>query len=122
LPEWVEGRRENAEKLTAQLEDVANVETPDIPEDRTHVFHQYTIVTEERTTLQSSLGSADVGYGVYYPMTIPDQPAYSEKDAEIPVARRLSETVLSLPVHPYVEYADIETIVDAVRAGVEVEA
>ncbi len=119
LPGWVERRRENAEKLTARLADVTEIETPSQVTDRDHAFHQYTVVTEQRETLQSSLESSSVGYGVYYPMTIPDQPAYS-RESSVPVARRLTDTVLSLPVHPYVTDEDIETVVDAVHAGVEV--
>ena len=118
LPDWLARRRENAEQLTARLADVPHVETPTRVDGRDHAFHQYTIVTDHRDALQSSLDANGVGYGVYYPMTIPDQPAYG-RDSPVPVARRLTETVLSLPVHPYVTDDDIETVVDAVDAGVE---
>jgi dTDP-4-amino-4,6-dideoxygalactose transaminase len=117
LPGWLDRRRENAEKLTARLADVTDIETPAQVADRDHAFHQYTVVTEHRGALQSSLESNSVGYGVYYPVTIPDQPAYSG-ESSVPVARRLTDTVLSLPVHPYVTDEDIETVVDAVHAGV----
>jgi len=56
-----------------------------------------------------------VGYGVYYPTTIPDQPAY-EQDADIPVARQLVDSVLSLPVHPHLTTDDIDTIINTIRA------
>lgn len=118
LPGWLEKRRENAEKLTARLKDVAVVETPSQVAGRDHAFHQYTVVTDYRDTLQSSLGSNNIGYGVYYPITIPDQPAYDRKST-VPVARQLTNTVLSLPVHPYVTDKDIEKVVDAVHTGVE---
>jgi dTDP-4-amino-4,6-dideoxygalactose transaminase len=119
LPGWLDRRRENAKQLTARLADVTDIETPTRVDRRDHAFHQYTIVTDHRDTLQSSLDANDVGYGVYYPMTIPDQPAY-DRDSSVPVARQLAETVLSLPVHPYVTDEDIETVVNAVEAGMEV--
>lgn len=119
LPEWIETRRENATKLTDGLKAVPNLETPDVPADRTHAFHQYTVVTEDRAALQSRLEAVDVGYGVYYPMTIPDQPAY-DLDVDVPVARRLTDTVLSLPVHPQLDDVDLETVVDAVRVDSEI--
>lgn len=119
LPGWIEQRRENAERLTGRLESVDGIVTPTVPTDRTHAFHQYTVVTDDRKTVKSSLEAGDVGYGVYYPTTIPDQPAY-DGGPEIPVARRLGEEVLSLPVHPQVEKTDIATISSAVRTmGVE---
>jgi dTDP-4-amino-4,6-dideoxygalactose transaminase len=120
LPEWVETRRANAEELTQRFEDAANVETPIVPAGRTHAFHQYTVRAADRTELKSGLESGDVGYGVYYPTTIPDQPAY-ERNPDIPVARRLAETVLSLPVHPQIGDEEIKAVVDAVRANAEVD-
>jgi dTDP-4-amino-4,6-dideoxygalactose transaminase len=118
LPGWLDRRRENAEKLSTRLADVDHVETPSQIADRAHAFHQYTVVTDHRHGLQLSLKSSGVGYGVYYPMTIPDQPAYG-RESPVPVARQLTDTVLSLPVHPSVTDADIDTIVDAVHSGVE---
>jgi len=120
LPGWVERRRENAGTLTARLADETHVETPRVPENRTHAFHQYTVLAEDREAMQSSLESVDVGYGVYYPMTIPDQPAYG-LDVDMPVARRLAEKVLSLPVHPQVTGEDIGRIIDGVRGALEAE-
>jgi dTDP-4-amino-4,6-dideoxygalactose transaminase len=118
LPDWLDRRRENAKQLTARLADVPHLETPTQVDGRDHAFHQYTVVTDRRDALQSSLDSNGVGYGVYYPMTIPDQPAY-DRDSLIPVARRLTNTVLSLPVHPYVTDEDIKMIVNAINTGVE---
>lgn len=120
LSEWIEQRRENATELTKHLEKIDGVTSPTVPDDRSHVFHQYTVVTENRERLQRSLDEHDVGYGIYYPTTIPDQPAYS-RDVDVPVAQRLTNNVLSLPVHPQIERTDIETIVEAVRSGTEKE-
>lgn len=117
LPDWLDRRRENARQLTTQLTDVPHVKTPTQINGRHHAFHQYTVVTDYRDSLQSGLDSNGVGYGVYYPMTIPDQPAY-DRDSSVPVARQLTETVLSLPVHPYVSDEDIQRVVDAIRAGI----
>ena len=116
LPRWIEQRRKNAAQLTRQLKTVSDIRTPSVPSDRTHAFHQYTIVTEDRATVQSSLEASNVGYGVYYPKTIPDQPAYGRK-SDIPIARRLTDTVLSLPVHPQVTDDDINEVVRAIRDG-----
>lgn len=114
LPEWVDSRQTNAEQLTDRLRDIEGLRTPVVPDERTHSFHQYTVVTDDRAAVKSTLDSADVGYGVYYPTTIPDQPAY-ETDATVPVARRLATDVLSLPIHPQVDNHAIETIADVVR-------
>lgn len=111
VPGWVSTRRENARQLSDALRDVDSVETPTIPTDRTHAFHQYTVRTKHRDRLQATLDDAGIGYGVYYPGTIPDQPAY-DHPGSFPVAERLSDKVLSLPVHPQVKPDDIDRISD----------
>lgn len=109
LPDWVSARRKNAKRLSNALHDVDSVETPTTPDDRTHAFHQYTVQTEYRDRLQATLDDAGIGYGVYYPKPIPAQPAYDRSEM-CPIAERLSDRVLSLPVHPQVESDDADRI------------
>jgi len=114
LPEWVNRRVENASKLTAELSDVSGISTPTVPDSHRHAFHQYTIRCENREGIVAELDNRDIGYGVYYPMTIPSQPAY-EREAAYPVAEQASHEVLSLPVHPQVSGSDITAIGKAAR-------
>ncbi|WP_255171652.1 DegT/DnrJ/EryC1/StrS family aminotransferase [Natrononativus amylolyticus] len=119
LPAFNEARRENAAALDERLSD-APVETPVVPEGYRHVYHQYTIKTDDRDRLVSHLDDRGIGTGVYYPTTIPDQPAYDGFDPEIPVARDLAERAVSLPVHPGVDADDVDRIADAVAGFTEV--
>jgi dTDP-4-amino-4,6-dideoxygalactose transaminase len=95
---------------------VDGVAVPTVPDGRAHSFHQYTIRTEHRSTLREALDAAGIGYGVYYPRTIPDQPAY-DRAGEWPIARELSETALSLPVHPQVTDDDVDRITEEVATA-----
>jgi dTDP-4-amino-4,6-dideoxygalactose transaminase len=119
LPGWVERRQTNAAALSAELDDVAGVSTPSVPDDRSHAFHQYTIEVPDREQVMATLDDHGVGHGIYYPRTIPDQPAYSDLSQEptIPNARRAAEQVLSIPVHPEVDETDIEVVLAGVRDG-----
>lgn len=119
LPDWVERRRENARRLTEGLADVRGVETPVFPDDRTHAFHQYTVKLEDRPPVIDALDTNDIGYGIYYPKTIPDLGAFDHVDVEVPVARDLAESVLSLPVHPQVTESELDSVIAAVKSGVE---
>lgn len=115
LPDYTGARRANAELLTEALSD-APVTTPVEPAGRKHVYHQYTIRCDDRDALHDHLVDAGVGAAVYYPRTIPQQPAYEGVTAAEPVAERAAEEVLSLPVHPGVTGDDIETIASELRA------
>ncbi|MDL5363607.1 DegT/DnrJ/EryC1/StrS aminotransferase family protein [Halalkalicoccus sp. NIPERK01] len=113
LPDFTEARRENADRLTEGLAETA-VETPAVPEGRTHVYHQYTVRTDGRDALQSALEERGVDSKIYYPTCIHELDAYEGYDADVPNATRAAEEVLSLPVHPNLSSADVDRIVEAV--------
>jgi dTDP-4-amino-4,6-dideoxygalactose transaminase len=84
-----------------------------------HVFHQYVIKVKDRSAFQAHMQEAGVGTAIHYPCTIPAQPLYHDmgySNDNLPVAAALSEEVVSLPVHPALTDADIQTIISAVRA------
>jgi dTDP-4-amino-4,6-dideoxygalactose transaminase len=109
LPEFNRARRENARLLSERLEG-SRVVTPTEPDDRRHVYHQYTVRCEDREACQSALEANGVGSAVYYPSLIPELEAYDGFDVSTPIARRATEEVLSLPVHPDVDESAVERI------------
>ena len=120
LPEYNESRRANAKRLTDELPD--GLQPPVEPADRKHVYHQYTIRTEKRDALREHLESAGIGTGIYYPRPIHEQPAYDGVETSAPVAERVSQRALSLPIHPNLSPADLTDIVNAIAAAEEVLA
>jgi dTDP-4-amino-4,6-dideoxygalactose transaminase len=115
LPAFNEARRANAERLTERLSAVPEVTTPTEPPGRRHVYHQYTVQAPDRDGLRAHLDDAGVGTGVYYPVPIHEQPPYVDRGTSAPVAERLADEVLSLPVHPGVSEADVDRIATAVE-------
>jgi dTDP-4-amino-4,6-dideoxygalactose transaminase len=109
LPDFLDARRRHAALLDEALADTAAV-TPVEPDPARHAYHQYTVRVGNRDAVAEKLESEGVGTGVYYPRTIPDQPAYDDVSADVPVARRLTGQVLSLPVHPALSEADVERV------------
>ncbi|WP_135825969.1 DegT/DnrJ/EryC1/StrS family aminotransferase [Halorussus ruber] len=113
LPDYNEARRSNAAYLTDALAD-ADVVTPTEPDERRHVYHQYTVRTDDRAGLADHLEDAGVGTGVYYPTPIHELAAYEEVDHAAPVAERTAERALSVPVHPNVSEQNLRTIASAI--------
>lgn len=94
------------------------VTTPKIADDCISVYAQYTIEVDEREAVRASLNESGIPNAVYYPVPLNRQPPlYS--DVAIPESEAAAERVLSLPMHPYLERADQERVVDAVRAAVK---
>ena len=119
LPGWTATRQANAAFLDAHLEGVV---TPIVREGATHVYHQYTIrlagaTGAERDSFADRLRERGVGCGVYYP--IPNHHLDSltryAPGHELPVTEQAAAEVLSLPVHPSLSEADLETITTAVN-------
>ena len=120
LQESNERRRANAARLTEGLAEIDGIETPIEPDGRRHVYHQYTIRTDDRDALCEHLESEGVGTGIYYPTPIHDQPAYDGVTCDVPVTERAADEVLSLPVHPNLSASDLESIMAAVDGFGEV--
>lgn len=108
-----------AAAYTVQLADI--VETPVVPDGFLSSWAQYTIKLSnktERDGLQAYLKGKGIPSGIYYPNPMHRQTAYKSQrlpDSGCPVAGILCETVLSLPIHPYVSLEEINGICDAIR-------
>jgi dTDP-4-amino-4,6-dideoxygalactose transaminase len=117
LAELTQKRRRNAERLSAGLKGVELPPAASSPEE--HVWHQYTVrVAQGRDALRGHLLEKGIETAVYYPKTLPAQKLYRDlgyDEAAFPVARRLADEVLSLPVHPGVSETDLEQIIFAVN-------
>jgi len=111
LDDWNQERRRHAEAYTDAFESLESLNVPVVPGDRTHVYHQYTLRTEQRDAICAALEQHEIGYGIYYPTTIPDQPAYNTR-TDFPVASAVADAVLSIPVHQHLTAADRNTIIE----------
>jgi dTDP-4-amino-4,6-dideoxygalactose transaminase len=76
----------------------------------------------ERDALQRALRTAGVDTLIHYPIPPHRQAAYGElgfsPDA-FPIATRLADEVLSLPIGPHLEDEQQERVIDAIRASVQ---
>ncbi len=111
LAGWTADRIRNAAHLTSHL---TAVTPPPVATGATHVYHQYTVRAPDRDALQQRLADRGVGSGVYYPTPIHRLPSF-DLELDLPETAKAAGEVLSLPVHPALTTADLETIVAAVN-------
>ena len=117
-------RQENARKLDKALMNIHGITIPTISNNRTHVYHQYTILLDKgikRDEFISSLSEKGVGAGIYYPKPLHTYPHIAKlgyKVGDFPVAEDLAARVVSLPVHPKVTDEDIEVIAAAIKESI----
>ena len=107
-----------AEQYTKELEGIVKI--PRIKEGFYSSWAQYTIQLEskkQRDDLQAYLKEVGIPTMVYYPKPMHMQTAFSgnKEYVDCSVTEKLCETVLSLPIHPYMQENDIQILVDRVK-------
>ncbi len=125
LDEWNAARRRCA-SLYSQLLGQLDTTTPATEPSAEHVWHLYVIRVGRRDELRSFLGERGIDTGIHYPLPIHLQPAFADLGyarGRFPVTERLVDEVLSLPMFPELEDAQIHAVVAAIADfGAEVSA
>jgi dTDP-4-amino-4,6-dideoxygalactose transaminase len=119
LAAWSAKRRENAAYYSAALADLDGVRVPVIDPANESIFNQYTVRVERRDDLQSFLKERGIGTAVYYPLPLHLQPCFAYlgyKKGSCPESERAAGEVLSLPIYPELTNAQLDEVVDSMRA------
>jgi dTDP-4-amino-4,6-dideoxygalactose transaminase len=115
LPAYNARRREIAARYDAELRGVV---TPEVRPGVTHVYHQYTLRVARRDDFAEALRLRNVGSGIYYPIPVHRQKpfvALGFGEQSFPVTDRLTDEVLSIPVHPSLSDEEVATVIRAVN-------
>lgn len=96
------------------------VETPVVPEGNRSTWAQYTIHVDNRDQLQARLKEKGVPTAVHYPVPLNYQEAFADfrDGGEYPVSEKLSQRVLSLPMHAFITDEEIETVCSAIKESI----
>lgn len=97
-----------------------SVLTPEVPDGFYSSWAQYTIQLEDkeiRDRLQKELKGKDIPTMIYYPKPMHAQTAFKDvkQYVECPVTERLCDTVLALPMHPYMSEEQITVVTDNIK-------
>lgn len=108
-----------AQLYTEKLKDI--VKTPIIPDGFYSSWAQYTIQLENRETrnkIQQDLKAKDIPSMIYYQKPMHKQGAFGGQagsDELFPNTIKLCDTVLSLPIHPYITEEDIALVASIIK-------
>lgn len=108
-----------AMQYTDRLKEI--VKTPEIPINYRSSWAQYTIQLKdkkERNEIQQKLSDADIPSMIYYPKPMHMQQAFADRTFEMneyEYTNKLCDTVLSLPMHPYLETQDIDKVISLIK-------
>ncbi|RQW83573.1 MAG: DegT/DnrJ/EryC1/StrS family aminotransferase [Geobacter sp.] len=84
-----------------------------------HVYHQYTILSAHRERIMKTLAEQEIASAVYYPIPLHRQDVFAESYSHclLPVAEKVAERCLSLPIFPEMTEAQVVKVVGAVKAS-----
>jgi UDP-2-acetamido-2-deoxy-ribo-hexuluronate aminotransferase len=105
LNQYIQARQKCADFYDNFFKNHPEVHIPARNPKSTHVFHQYTLTLDEninRNNLQKKLQEKGIPTMIYYPSPLHLQEAYKYlnwQEETLPIAEKLSQNVLSLPIH-----------------------
>lgn len=108
-------RQSVAEKYTQLMS--SKVTVPTVKTNRTSVWAQYTIRINDREEIQKKLRQQGVPTAVHYPMPLHQQECFQylyQAMGSHPVAEKISQEVMSLPMNPFMTDEEIRTISNAI--------
>ena len=112
-------RKSNVLSLNEKLNSINGLILPETTEG--HVFHQYTIRTtnefkKTRDEMTVILSEKEIGSSIFYPLPIHKQHAFQEHNhLSFPIAEKLAQQVISLPIHPLITEEDLKIVAEAFR-------
>jgi dTDP-4-amino-4,6-dideoxygalactose transaminase len=119
LDDEIAARQRVARRYNEALADI--VQVPVIDDDTVSTWCYYTILVKDRNAVAASCRDVGVATSVCYPIPLHRQTGYQHFPSApggLPVATRLGQQVISLPMHPYLDEAAQARVIAAVRSGV----
>lgn len=116
IEDWTRQRIEIANLYTQRLTNL--VETPFVNSKCSHVYHLYVIKTNKRDELKEFLQLKGIGTAIHYPIPPHLQKAYSHlnfKKGDFPIAEKLANQSLSLPIYPGLSNDQVIYICDSIK-------
>lgn len=113
LDDEIKRRGQIANRYTDLLNAAGLTTTPTVPCDHTSAWAQYTVRVTNRDAVQEGLSNAGIPTMVHYPLPLNRQPAVADAQVSLPVTEEAAETVMSLPMHPYLSSEVQDRVIDA---------
>lgn len=117
IDNYNQNRRRVAAAYAAGLEGLP-VEIPFEDGFGIHVYHQYTLLSEQREKIMEGLAAADIAHAIYYPVPLHQQEVFADSchGVSLPVTEQVASQCLSLPIYPELEDERVEQITDVIRS------
>jgi dTDP-4-amino-4,6-dideoxygalactose transaminase len=103
LPQWTDARRKNAALYKRWLDPIEGLCPPKETDYAKHVYHVYSIRTQNRDAIIPALAKKEIFCGIHYPVPLHLQDAYKSlgySRGDFPVTEKCCDEIMSLPMYP----------------------
>jgi dTDP-4-amino-4,6-dideoxygalactose transaminase len=117
FPEELELRAKVSDTYSRKLENLNYLKVPKLQDHVKSAWAQYTLIVQNRNEMIDKLQSKDIPSVIYYPKTLDTQDGYKKfpsVSAGLDVSHHLMDSVMSLPMHPYLSEEKIEEITQVI--------
>lgn len=112
-------RRRVAHRYSDGLKDLVQVPFEDGK--GVHVYHQYTLLTDQRDTIMAQLSEQQIASAIYYPIPLHKQNVFAEqcRSLSLPVAESIASRCMSLPIYPEMTDQQADQVIAVVREALK---
>lgn len=117
FPTEVSQRMKIGERYSSLLAGIDGFTCPLVPNHKTSVYAQYTILSKQREEIQNSLKAVGIPSVSYYSVPMHLQPVFSDLShtvGDFSITENVANCCLSLPMSPYLKEDDQSRVIDTV--------
>ena len=117
--QWTDSRIRNAGLYNQHLKDIPEIYLPKMRPASKHSYHLYVIRAQRRDELMNYLKEQGIETAIHYPVALPNLPAYKylgHSPSDFPVATRLQNEILSIPMYPELTEPMVVYIAEKIRS------
>jgi dTDP-4-amino-4,6-dideoxygalactose transaminase len=119
LDEWNIRRASVVKHYLEKISDIFELVLPFVPEGVEPAWHLFVIRHQERDELRKYLENAGIGSMIHYPVPPHLSDAYKDLNwttGSFPVSEKIANTILSLPLSPHIEIAQIDEVCKVLKS------
>ena len=117
----LQARQQLADRYSTLLAAIPDITAPSNPSQGESVWAQYTVMLPENTdrkALMAAMKEDNIPTMIHYPKSLHMQEAFSflgYTSEDFPAVRNATARVLSLPMHPYLDAAEQDKVVECLK-------
>jgi dTDP-4-amino-4,6-dideoxygalactose transaminase len=99
------------------------IKVPKVPREYRSAWAQYSVLVDHRELVRQALSDHGIPTNIYYEIPLHLQQAFAYlgyAKGDMPVAERTSRQILSLPMNPYLNQEQIDTVCDVIHKVLQI--